>query len=210
MPRAPRLLLFTRYPEAGRCKTRLIPVLGPQGAAQLQRRMTERLVAEAISVQAAGLGLLSIHHHGASEEEMAAWLGPLPFVPQVEGDLGRRMAAAFAHAFAGEATAAVLFGSDIPDLDGGLLRQALAALEEVPVVIGPTRDGGYYLIGLTAAAFPQLPPLLFTDIAWSTEEVLATTRERLRRQGIAHTLLEELADVDTPDGLPLARAKGLL
>ena len=211
MPLPASLLLFTRYPEAGRCKTRLIPALGAEGAAQLHRRLTERMVGEAIAVEEAGLGTLIVHHHGASEEEMVAWLGSHPYVAQVEGELGWRMAAAFSQTFANGASQALLFGSDIPDLNAALLRQALQALAEAAVVIGPTFDGGYYLIGIKAsAAHHHLLELLFTDIAWSTAQVLATTLERLRRQAIPFALLPTLQDIDTPDDLALVSTKGLL
>lgn len=209
MPPPASLLLFTRYPEAGQCKTRLIPALGAEGAAQLHRRLTERMVGEAMAVQDAGLGTLNVHHHGATTKKMVAWLGSLPYVAQVEGDLGRRMAVAFSQSFAIGSPKALLFGSDIPNLDAALLIQALRALEEASVVIGPSDDGGYYLIGLKASAAHHLA-LLFTDIAWSTEAVLASTLDRLRRHGIPFTLLPQLSDIDTPDDLALVRAKGLL
>jgi uncharacterized protein len=210
MTALPRLLLFTRYAQAGRCKTRLIPVLGPQEAARLQQRLTERMVDEAITLQNEHVADLAIHYHGASEETMAAWLGQLSFYPQPEGDLGQRMAAAFTTAFAEGAKAAILFGTDIPDLGSTILRQALTALDGVPALVGPTLDGGYYLIGLTASSAAQALPLLFADIPWSTSLVLATTLDRLRQGGLDYTLLPELRDIDSPEDLFLARAHGLL
>lgn len=210
MAALPRLLLFTRYAQAGRCKTRLIPVLGPQGAARLQRRLTERMVNEAITLQNEHVADLAIHYHGASAEMMTAWLGPLSFFPQPEGDLGQRMAAAFTTAFAEGAKAAILFGTDIPDLGSTILRQALTALKNGAAVIGPTLDGGYYLIGITASSAAQALPLLFADIPWSTTRVLTTTLDRLRRANLAFSLLPELRDIDTPEDLHLARAHGLL
>jgi uncharacterized protein len=206
----PRLLLFTRYAQAGLCKTRLIPVLGPQGAARLQQRLTERMVNEAITLQNEGVADLAVHYHGASAEAMAAWLGPMSFFPQPEGDLGQRMAAAFTTAFAEGAKAAILFGTDIPDLGSSFLRQALAALDDVPAVVGPTLDGGYYLIGLTTSCAAQALPLLFAEIPWSTTRVLTTTLDRLRQGGLDYTLLPELRDIDSPEDLFLARAHGLL
>lgn len=210
MTALPRLLLFTRYAQAGRCKTRLIPALGPQGAAKLHQRLTERMVGEAITLQNEQVAGLAIHYHGAVEETMSAWLGPLSFYPQPEGDLGQRMAAAFSTSFAEGAQAAILFGTDIPDLGSTILRQALTALENVAVVIGPTLDGGYYLIGLTASSTAQALPLLFADIPWSTSRVLATTLDRLRHARLTFSLLPELRDIDTPEDLFLARAHGLL
>lgn len=210
MTALPRLLLFTRYAQAGQCKTRLIPALGKEGAASLQQRLTERMVGEALTLQNEQVADLAVHYYGASAEKMAAWLGPLSFFAQPEGDLGQRMAAAFTAAFAGGAMAAILFGTDIPDLGRTILRQALTALEDVPTVIGPTLDGGYYLIGLTASAAAQALPLLFNDIPWSTSLVLTTTLDRLRHARLTFSLLPELRDIDTPEDLFLARAHGLL
>jgi uncharacterized protein len=210
MSALPRLLLFTRYAQAGQCKTRLIPALGPHGAAGLQQRLTERMVNEAITLHNEQIADLTVLYHGAPVETMAGWLGPLSFSAQPEGDLGQRMAAAFTTAFAEGAKTAVLFGTDIPGLGGTILRQALAALENVAAVIGPTVDGGYYLIGLTASSAAQTLPLLFTDIPWSTTQVLATTLDRLRQAPVVFCLLQELRDIDTPDDLFLARAHGLL
>jgi uncharacterized protein len=210
MTALPRLLLFTRYAQAGQCKTRLIPALGSQGAAKLHQHLTERMVEEAITLQNEHIADLTIHYHGASGETMAAWLGPLSFYPQPEGDLGQRMATAFSTAFAEGAPAAILFGTDIPDLSNAILRQALTTLEDVSTVIGPTLDGGYYLIGLTASSAAQALPLLFADIPWSTSFVLATTLDRLRQAHLTFFLLPKLQDIDTPEDLFLARAHGLL
>ena len=210
MPAPAHLILFTRYPRPGTCKTRLIPALGAQGAAALQRRMTERMAAEARRLQVEGIAHLTVHHDGGSAEEMTAWLGACEVRPQEGGDLGARMAAALRQAFASGAPLALLFGSDIPGLDSAGLRQALAALRECPVVLGPSSDGGYYLIGLSVACAEMVLPLLFTDMAWSTATVLATSEERLGRKGLAYTLLPQLADIDTPADLHLARLAGLL
>ena len=204
------LILFTRYPRPGMCKTRLIPALGAEGAAALQRRLTERIAAQARRLEAEGIAHLTVHHDGGSAEEMTAWLGACEVRPQEGLDLGARMAAALRQAFASGAPRALLFGSDIPGLDSDGLRQALAALHERPVVLGPSDDGGYYLIGLSAACAEIALPLLFTDIAWSTATVLATSEERLRREGLAYTLLPQLADIDTPADLNRARQAGLV
>jgi hypothetical protein len=120
------------------------------------------------------------------------------------------MAAAFTIAFTEGAKAAILFGTDIPDLGSNMLRRALTTLENGAAVIGPTLDGGYYLIGITASSAAQALPLLFTDIAWSTTRVMETTLDRLRLGRLDYALLPELRDIDTPEDLFLARAHGLL
>lgn len=198
---ASRLLLFTRYPEAGTTKTRLIPALGPDGAARLHRRLTERIAAEAGLLAARNNIPTVVHYSGGSLAQMTAWLGPLTFVAQAAGDLGQKMQAAFQHAFGGGAERAVLIGSDIPEIDVDLLARAFAAFRKSRVVLGPSRDGGYYLLGLTAGDAEHLYSRLFADIPWSTGEVFAITRERLRTAAVAAAILPTLRDVDRPEDL---------
>jgi len=195
------LLLFTRYPEAGRTKTRLIPLLGAEGAARLQRVLTEKILLQAKALEER-LGIQPvIHYDGGSRKKMEAWLGPGTYIPQVQGDLGSRMQAAFIHAFAAGAGNAVLIGSDIPEISTSLLAEAFAALINSEVVIGPSRDGGYYLIGMRATAAEKLYPLIFAEMVWSTGEVFAITRSRLLQAACIPALLPVLNDIDTPEDL---------
>jgi hypothetical protein len=205
-----RLLLFTRYPEKGNTKTRLIPNLGADGAALLQKRLTERVVMQA-NLLTERLGIETIvHYAGGNSKKMTSWLGPMNCVEQTSGDLGQRMRAAFERSFAGGAETAVLIGSDIPDITAGLLQQAFTSLMTDEVVIGPTRDGGYYLIGLVARQAQQLLPLIFEGMIWSTGDVLANTIRRLERAGYDAATLPTLRDIDLPEDLPFARELGLL
>jgi rSAM/selenodomain-associated transferase 1 len=207
------LLIFTRYPQAGRSKTRLIGELGPEGAARLQRRLTERVVDEARQLAAHYPVNVQIHFCGGDEERLSGWLGPLVYRSQVDGDLGRKMGAAMHGALEEMGTApgsVVLIGSDIPQVDASLLRQAFKTLARHEVVLGPSRDGGYYLVGLTAAAAPRVLPLLFDDMHWSTETVLAETLGRLGANGCSVQLLPMLRDIDRPEDLALVKELGLL
>jgi hypothetical protein len=189
----PRLVLFARYPTAGACKTRLIPALGPAGAADLHRRLTERTMA----VLRASRAPVTVAFTGASAAQFAAWLGPdVGLVEQVEGDLTARLMACL------DPAPVIFFGADTPDLAPQHVEAAIAALERHDIVIGPAEDGGYYLIGMRTA----LPELL-TDMPWSTDQVLPETLARLARRGIAPVLLETLADCDRPEDL--ARWPGL-
>lgn len=187
MTAAPRLVLFTRYPAPGEAKTRLIPMLGAAGAADLHRRMTERSVA---AMRASGLPM-EIRTTGAEPAAFSAWLGDdLTIVEQGEGDLGARLGRAAQQA------PVILLGADTPDLSGAHLLQAADALTHNAAAIGPARDGGYWLLGI---ARPM--PFLFADMPWSTEQVCRLTLERLAAHGIAPTKLETLADVDRPEDL---------
>ncbi len=205
-----QLLLFTRYPETGKTKTRLIVELGANGAAQLQKRLTER-VAHQTKLLAERTGITTVvHYTGGSREKMTSWLGPLECVEQDDGDLGQRMRAAFKHAIEIGAEKVVLIGSDIPDITSDLLQQAFTSLLTKEVVIGPTQDGGYYLIGMTAKQATQLYPLLFEEMPWSTGGLFATTADHLEKAGYDVAILPMLQDIDLPTDLPLAKDRGLL
>ena len=126
---------------------------------------------------------------------------PREFRPQIGADLGERMAGALTELLAEGRDAAVLVGSDHPTLPGSRIREAFDALDEADLVIGPSQDGGYYLVGLTE-------PLegFFDGIPWSTERVLARTIERVRERGVRLALLAPWYDVDEPRDLRFLRA----
>ena len=191
------LILFTRFPVAGRAKTRLIARLGAEGAAQLQREMTEHALARVWPlVKRRGVDL-EIRFEDGSAADMRRWLGSrLSYVPQGSGDLGERMSRASAGAFAAGAHAVVIIGADCPELDASLVGRALDALRTNRLVFGPAKDGGYYLVGLNAAAAQ-----VFESIPWSTSDVLSTSIVRAREIGVEAVLLPELSDVDGPADL---------
>lgn len=192
-----RLIVFTRHPEPGKAKTRMIPLLGAEGAANLQRQMTLRTIitsrraARRIPVE------IEVRYSGGDPAGFGAWLGPdLSYRPQGGGDLGRRMAKALGAAFTEGTSEAVIIGTDIPNLTDDLLERAFESLARCDLVLGPALDGGYYLIGLRRAI-----PELFEDVAWGTGEVLGRTRERAERLGLSVALLDPLTDVDEPEDL---------
>lgn len=194
----PLLIVFTRRPEPGRVKTRLIPVLGAEGAAALQRRMTVHTLMHARRA-AWRYGLaLEVHCAGGAPEDFHAWLGPdLNYRSQVEGDLGQRMAGAFASAFERGHASAVIIGTDCPRINEDVLRRALELLQQRELVLGPALDGGYYLIGLNRPCTQ-----LFHGIAWGTESVLEETLRAAAAAGLAAGLLKPLPDIDRPEDLP--------
>lgn len=189
-------MVFSRVPEPGQVKSRLVPVLGPEGAARLHERLTRRAVRTAV---ASGVGSVelwctptSVHPFLSDLEREFA----LRLRSQRGDDLGERMAAAFDDALS-EVPAALLMGSDSPDLGREDLRAAMAALEGgCDTVLGPAADGGYLLIGLRRPA-----PELFRDMPWGTAEVLAVTRERLGRSGTEWYELPVRHDLDRPEDL---------
>jgi hypothetical protein len=185
-----RILIFAKAPVPGRVKTRLIPVLGAEGAAALARQMLEDTVREA---RAAGLEV-----ELCGDPHPAGWYEgpPIRLSPQGEGDLGARLAHASERALAEGPV--LLIGTDCPALDRGRLAAAAEALASHDAVIHPAKDGGYALLGLT-----RFHSSLFNDIGWSTPAVGATTTARIHALGWTLSVRETLADVDEPGDLPL-------
>ena len=200
-----RLIVFTRYPEPGKSKTRLIPVLGPEGAAQLQREMTQHVLGWAKALATCRPLCLEVCFEGGDDSLMRQAFGnDLTYRRQAVGDLGQRMHAAFEAAFQAGSHRAVLIGTDCPELDGRLVQAAFDRLGENDLVLGPASDGGYYLIGLRSPA-----PALFDGIAWGTGEVLRVTLSVAEAAGLSVTLLPRLSDVDCPEDLAVwNRVKG--
>ena len=187
------ILVFARAPNPGEVKTRLIPALGADGAASLHASLVERVLGAARRVAGARLELWGSASHAFFDDCSRRYGASLH--EQCGGDLGERMAHAFASALQA-ADRVVLVGSDIPALDAGYLQRALAMLEEVPAVLGPAEDGGYVLVGLRR---PE--PALFEGVAWGSAGVLVQTRERLARLGLRWRELEPLCDLDRPEDL---------
>jgi uncharacterized protein len=205
-----RLILFTRYPEPGKTKTRLIPALGEEGAAKLQRQMTEHILAQAVKLLEDRPVTIEICFEGGDKKLMEGWLGAgLAYRRQGNGDIGRRMGRAFEEAFSSGAESVVLFGSDIPGLTSEILENAFSSISEKgggnDVVFGPAADGGYYLIGLIGFSGALSKPAfekLFSDIEWGTNSVLKKSLAIAEENGLSFTLLETLKDVDRPEDIP--------
>lgn len=192
---ARRLILFARFPVAGKVKTRLIPALGAEGAAALHRRLVLRSLRTAHAFCKSQNVELEIRFVGDDAKPMQHWLGDGWLCrPQCEGDLGQRMAGAFADSLREGSPATVIIGSDCPSLTPELLGAAFDSLKTNPAVFGPATDGGYYLIGLT-----RVVPELFQGVAWGTETVLAQSLEILARLGSKPALLQPLDDLDRPE-----------
>ena len=196
------LIVFGRYPRVGMTKTRLIPALGPAGAAALQKRLTEKTMATACQAAMRIGSRLVFCHDGGNQKQLRHWLGDrhIRYVAQATGDLGRRMHLAMQRAFNGGARRVVLVGTDIPGLTSAVLEQAFSALHERDLVFGPSTDGGYWLVGMTR------PENIFDGIVWSRPDVLEKSLALARQKGMTSHMLAPLNDLDTPDDL--ARESG--
>jgi hypothetical protein len=197
-----QLVIFTRYPEPGITKTRLIPVLGPEGAAAVQRQMTEHLLDSVCRLVRTRPLAVEIRFAGGDVRLMQTWLGSnFLYAAQGDGELDKRMTAALAAAFDAGAEAAVIIGTDIPGITAGIIGRAFDALKEKDAVFGPAADGGYYLVGLRKGAFGRALPTLFTGMPWGTNRVLGLSLERAAELMLSVALLDALEDVDRPEDL---------
>ncbi len=196
-----QLILFTRFPEPGRVKTRLIPALGADGAADLHRQLTEHCV-DRITPALSGTSLsLHVFYSGGSTKLMRQWLPGIPMVQQQGLTLGQRMAAAVSHARTRNGQRILLFGADCPDLDKDLIHDALKMLTNHDLALGPTFDGGYYLLGIGPSCTTTDLNTLLTDIPWGTTEVLEQTLARAEAAGCSYDVLPTLHDIDRPEDL---------
>lgn len=194
-----RVLVFAKAPVAGACKTRLIPALGPEGAA----RLAEALLWDTLErISEAGLAPVDLWCAPDATAPIFNALAErfrLQLKTQRGCDLGARMQGAMAATLA-HAEKTVLMGTDCPGLDADYLQQALIALAKRPVVLGPADDGGYVLMGLRREALPCLPAL-FAAMPWGTDQVAALTRARMRAAKLEWAELASLADIDRPEDL---------
>lgn len=187
------LIIFTRYPEPGKTKTRLISALGEEGAAKLQKQLTEFTVTEARKLAVN----LRVYFSGGSEGLMKTWLGENDqYYPQSNGDLGTRLITALQETFTEDVEKVVIIGIDCPELNADLISVAFEKLSETDLVLGKAADGGYYLIGLSRCL-----PELFQGINWGTDVVLQQTVKIAERMGLTISYLPVLNDIDTPEDL---------
>jgi hypothetical protein len=188
------IAVFARWPEPGRVKSRLSPALPPA----LACRLHEALLRDTLEAASAVPGARAMLHWSDAPADRSGF--PLPrgveAIDQQGADLGARLARGLGTMLERGGGPVVAIGTDCPELNARGVAEAFAALDRHEVVLGPTRDGGYYLIGLARPL-----PALFTGIDWGTDRVLAQTRARAREAGIEPFLLEPLADVDTPEDL---------
>lgn len=193
------LIIFTRYPQPGKTKTRLIPALGVEGATNLQRQMTEFTLSKVKKFQESAAISFEIRFTGGNLQLMQNWLGTeLNYLLQGEGDLGKRMENSFFSAFNKGAQEVVIIGIDCPNLSAEVLAQAFEKINNCDLLLGPAVDGGYYLIGLKRAIGE-----LFINIDWGTAKVLQQTVDIAQQLNLSVGYLPTLADVDRPEDLPI-------
>ncbi len=185
------LLVFVKLPVAGQVKTRLQPELSPELAAGLYRVMVDDVFT---ALERPGQwDFFACFSPLEREHAFREWLpGSIGFVAQSGADLGERLANAFCWSHARGHSRTIVVGTDMPTLDSDVLSDAFRALDRDDVVLGPSTDGGYYLVGLS-----EPHPELFENVGWSTSEVLEQTIARIDDTRATYHLLPEKTDIDT-------------
>jgi rSAM/selenodomain-associated transferase 1 len=187
------LIVFVKEPKPGATKTRLLPALDAETAAELYRALADEEIRRT-APRPGEYDRRFFFTPAGGREVVASWLPGEELLPQQGGDLGARMAEAFAECFRRGARRAAIIGTDVPWVGRERVTEAFAALDEHDVVLGPTTDGGYYLLALDR---PR--SALFQAIAWSTPAVFPSTVERAGTLGLRVRVLAELPDIDTID-----------
>ncbi len=192
------VLFFVKNPEKARVKTRLASAIGDKMAVMLYKRF----LLEMLSTLNRGTFLFYVCFHPEdSLKDLKNWLGEdYLYMPQIGENLGEKMKNAFIEAFSMNFKRVLLIGSDIPDLPLEFIEEAFQSLDEKDAVIGPSVDGGYYLIGFKDKTFL---PRVFEKIPWSTDRVFGETMMILEHQRLSVHTLQPLRDIDTVKDLPI-------
>ena len=226
------LLIFLKYPEAGKVKTRLAREIGYEKAARLYRLFVEATLKRTQDRNGHYEQLL-FYTPVERGNEIESWLtflrngtdkqvcphpnngGLSACHPQIGSDLGERMLNALKTAFLGGAKKAVIIGTDSPTVDKEIIYEAFCRLKDNKVVIGPTADGGYYLIGVSSPAgwhgqttaslklqrWQTCLSVLFTGIDWGSNRVFEQTLKRVREENTSYSFLPLHYDVDNLEDL---------
>lgn len=194
-PQKIRIVIFAKAPVAYQAKTRLIPALGADGAAQLAKKLLSHTLQQAIAANIGAVELCVSPSIGHPVWQTLDRPAKIHYSEQGEGDLGERMARA-ASRVCNQGEAIILIGTDCPALNSSVLQEAAAALQQHHACMVPVSDGGYALLGLN-----QFHASLFQQIPWSTSAVAPLTQQRIAAQNWRLQTLSTLHDIDEPQDL---------
>ena len=199
------LIVFAKNPVPNRVKTRLIPTLSPEQAATLYTAfLTDWCEARA---ELPDVDRVIAYTPEDAQPDLQALIGDdAIYISQMGADLGERLVSATQWAAEHGYTKILVVGSDSPTLPISYISEALGLLDSRDVVIGPSVDGGYYLIGFSVENLPTVVPHMFAEIKWSTAEVFQQTVARIRDAEVTLGLLPPWYDIDTPEDLAFLHA----
>lgn len=196
MDRLKRILLFARVPQLGKVKTRLAGTLGKDTVLRLYMCFVEDIFE---TTRQKKYDTTVCYYPAEEASKISTWLGnTVEYQPQSGRTLGERMQHAFRLIFSKGVDQAVLIGTDIPDLEPDIIDEAFSSLVDNDVAIGPTVDGGYYLIGFRADSFNGT---VFSEVPWGTEHVFRKTIQLMDQVGLRKKILPVWQDIDTIEDL---------
>ncbi len=209
------LIVFLKYPTPGQVKTRLARDIGSERACFIYQSLAEHVIKHIIPKNQRTYDVRIFFTPADKANEIKAWLKPFlniipgddtQFISQEGNDLGERMSTAFQKILQRyprknedkrfSSHHAIIIGTDCPEIDAELIESAFEVLKEKDVVIGPCKDGGYYLIGMA-----RYIPELFVDIEWSTSRVFDQTMEKMQKNNLSCGILKTLSDIDRIEDL---------
>ena len=185
------LIIFLKYPELGRCKTRLAETIGDENALKIYKKLLSH--SHQITKD---LPVDKFLYFDTQTDKNLEWEGNYKIAYQKQTDLGGRMEQAFADLFGQAYYKVIIIGSDCIELKTEIINDAYRQLNHYDVVIGPAKDGGYYLLGLNNPT-----PELFKNIEWSTNTVLAYTIKTIQNLGLTYSFMPVLSDIDIEEDL---------
>lgn len=197
-----RVIIFTRFPQENSTKKRLIPKFGAKFAANLQKEMTSFIVKKVSLIQVLRETEIYIYYTHNDQEldyknEMKEWLGDsYNYIQQNGKDLGEKLINSVRDAFDSGIEKVVIIGSDIPDINHHILDRSFNILDKMDAVIGPAKDGGYYLIGLKNGKEYET---IFKNVIWGTSSVYEETISRFKNGRFKWGTLDILEDIDEPE-----------
>jgi rSAM/selenodomain-associated transferase 1 len=200
------LIVFLKYPEPGQVKTRLAKDIGDEKACAIYKLLAEGVMKNIFSKNPMDFDVHIFFTPADKENEIRDWLNPhlnkdqgaeAQFIPQEGYNLGERMSNAFKQTLQGKGyKRSTIIGTDCPGIDTTLIEDAFEVLKGKDIVIGPCKDGGYYLLGMSRLVLD-----LFVDIDWSTDRVFNQTIEKIQKNNLSFGILKTLADIDTQEDL---------
>ena len=199
------VIVFAKNPVPNQVKTRLIPTLSPEQAAALYTAFLTDWCETLAKLS--GVDLIIAYTPTEAEADLQALIGDnATYIPQIGTDLGERLTSATQWAAEQEYTKTLLVGSDTPTLPISYISKALTLLDSRDIAIGPSTDGGYYLIGFSAANVAVSVPFVFEEISWSTADVFQQTMTRICSAKATVGLLSPWYDIDTAEDLAFLHA----
>ncbi len=199
------LIVFAKNPVPNQVKTRLVPTLSPEQAATLYTAFLTDWCNTLTKLS--DVDLIIAYTPAEAQSDLQALIGDdVLYIPQMGADLGERLASATQWATEHGYTKTLLVGSDSPTLPIAYVSKAFTLLDSQDITIGPSTDGGYYLIGFSATNIAMTVPFIFEEIAWSTADVFQQTVTRIQSRKVTFGLLPPWYDIDTAEDLAFLHA----